>query len=173
MLETNPYRDRPPHCFWRQGVAEPPGGAVDPVVALPFRTAPGDRVATMGSCFAQHLAQNLTGLGIPPLVTERFTAGGGVRDENYGVFPARFGNIYTTGQLLQLFERAYGLRRPRLRSWALPEGGFVDPFRPRIQAGGFPSLEALEADRTRHLAAVRAMFEGCDVLVFTLGLTKG
>jgi hypothetical protein len=107
------------------------------------------------------------------MVTERFAAAAGQRDEGFGIFPARFGNLYTTPQLLQLFERAYGLRRPRLRAWTLPGGGLVDPFRPRVQAGGFPDLAALEADRARHLAAVRRMFEGCDVFVFTLGLTEG
>jgi hypothetical protein len=173
MFDTNPYRDRPAHAFWRQGVAAPPDGTVDPVTTLPFRIAPGERVATAGSCFAQHLARSLGGFGIPPLVTEHFAGGAGVRDEGFGVFPARFGNLYTTAQLLQLFERAYGLRRPRLRAWRLPGGGLVDPFRPRVQAGGYPDIDALEADRARHLAAVRRMFETCDVFVFTLGLTEG
>ncbi|CAH0239264.1 GSCFA domain-containing protein [Roseomonas sp. CECT 9278] len=173
MFETNPYRDRPDHAFWRQGVAAPGDGGVDPVTALPFRIAPGDRVATAGSCFAQHLARSLAGLGIPPLVTERFAPAAGLRDEGFGIFPARFGNIYTTTQLLQLFERAYGLRRPRLRAWEVPGGGLVDPCRPRVQAAGFPDLDALDADRARHLAAVRRMFETCDVFVFTLGLTEG
>jgi len=172
MFDTNPYRGRPDHSFWRQGVAD---GAAPPDVAvgLPFRIAPGDRVATAGSCFAQHLARNLAAFGIAPMVTEGFAAAPGQRDEGFGVFPARFGNLYTTTQLLQLLERAYGLRRPRLRAWTLPGGGLVDPFRPRVQAGGFPDLETLEADRARHLAAVRRMFETCDVFVFTLGLTEG
>lgn len=173
MFETNPYLGRPDHAFWRQGVAAPATAGVDPVTALPFRIAPGDRVATAGSCFAQHLARSLGGFGITPLVTEHFAVSAGVRDEGFGIFPARFGNIYTTAQLFQLFERAYGMRRPRLRAWTLPCGGLVDPFRPRVQAGGFPDLDALEADRLRHLAAVRRMFETCDVFVFTLGLTEG
>lgn len=171
MFDTNPYRGRADHCFWRQGMAD--AGLDDLAVGLPFRIAPGDRVATAGSCFAQHLSRNLPAFGIAPMVTERFVAAAGQSDEGFGIFPARFGNLYTTGQLLQLFERAYGLRRPRLRAWALPSGGLVDPFRPRVQAGGFPDLETLEADRTRHLAAVRRMFETCDVFVFTLGLTEG
>lgn len=171
MFDTNPYRGRADHSFWRQGMAA--AGLADLGVGLPFRIAPRDRVATAGSCFAQHLARNLPAFGIAPMVTEAFAAAPGQRDEGFGVFPARFGNLYTTAQLLQLFERAYGLRRPRLRAWALPGGGLVDPFRPRVQAGGFPDLDTLEADRARHLAAVRRMFEGCDVFVFTLGLTEG
>jgi hypothetical protein len=170
---TNPYRGRPDHCFWRQGVAERAPGGVDPVTAMPFVIAPGDAVATAGSCFAQHLSRQLAAQGFHALVTERFTGAAGTRDEGYGTFPARFGNIYTALQLRQLLERAYGLFRPQARAWALPGGGFADPFRPRIQQGGFPGIEALEEDRRRHLAAVRRMFEGCDVFVFTLGLTEG
>ncbi|MBR0680008.1 GSCFA domain-containing protein [Roseomonas eburnea] len=171
-MSTNPYRGRPDHCFWRQAVSGRDATGVDPVTALPFRISRTDAVATAGSCFAQHLSRHLSAAGFRSLVTERHP-GGVAPDEGYGVFPARFGNIYTTLQLRQLFERAYGLMRPKARAWALPGGGFVDPCRPRIQAGGFPSLEALEEDRRRHLAAVRRMFEGCDVFIFTLGLTEG
>jgi len=172
MQSTNPYRGRPDHCFWRQAVSGRDATEVDPVTALPFRIARTDAVATAGSCFAQHLAQHLSAAGFRSLVTERHP-GGDAPDEGYGIFPARFGNIYTTLQLRQLFERAYGLMRPKARAWALPGGGFADPCRPRIQTGGFPSLEALEEDRRRHLAAVRRMFESCDVFIFTLGLTEG
>lgn len=172
MPSTNPYRGRPDHCFWRQAVSGRDAAAVDPVTALPFRIARTDAVATAGSCFAQHLARHLSAAGFRPLVTERHP-GGEAPDEGYGVFPARFGNIYTTLQLRQLLDRAYGLMRPRARAWALPGGGFADPCRPRIQSGGFQSPEVLEQDRRRHLAAVRRMFETCDVFIFTLGLTEG
>jgi hypothetical protein len=170
---TNPYRGRPEHCFWRQGVSEQAPDGVDPVTSMPFAIAPGDAVATAGSCFAQHLSRSLVAQGFRYLVTEVFTGAAGTRDEGYGTFPARFGNIYTARQLRQLLDRAYGLFRPQARAWALPGRGFADPFRPRIQQGGFPDLEALEEDRRRHLAAVRRMFETCDVFIFTLGLTEG
>jgi hypothetical protein len=148
------------------------GASIDPVVAAPFRIGAGDKVATLGSCFAQHLSRMLAQDGFTFLVAERFTGAPGTTDEGYGVFPARFGNLYTARQLLQLFDRAYGLFRPRDRWWKGRGGGVIDPFRSRIQAGGFGSVEALEADRVRHLAAVRKMFEACDVLVFTFGLTE-
>lgn len=170
---TNPYRNRPDHCFWHRGVAARAAEEVDPVTALPFTIAPGDAVATAGSCFAQHLSRSLAAQGFHTLVTETFCDAAGTRDENYGTFPARFGNVYTARQLRQLFERAYGLFRPEARAWPLPEGGIADPFRPRIQAGGFPDPEALEEDQSRHLLAVRRMFERCAVFVFTLGLTEG
>lgn len=89
----------------------------------------------------------------------------------YGLYSARFGNVYTAAQLLQLMDRAYGRFKPKERAWQ--EGGmWFDPFRPTVQAGGFASEEALEADRESHLAAVRSLFEQLDVLVFTLGLTE-
>ena len=146
---TNPYRGRPDHAFWGQAVAEQAAAGVDPVTAMPFAIGPGDAVATAGSCFAQHLSRSLLAQGFRYLVTEEFTGTPGTLDEGYGSFSARFGNIYTARQLRQLFDRAYGLVRPQARAWALPGGGLADPFRPRIQQGGFPDAETLEADRRR------------------------
>ncbi|MCY0992213.1 GSCFA domain-containing protein [Nannocystis sp. ILAH1] len=171
LPEGNPYSGRPKHCFWQQAVAACANDGVDPVVAVPFHITPKDQVAMAGSCFAQHLSHLLVAEGFTPLFTERFIGAPGTLNEGYGVFPARFGNVYTARQLLQLFDRAYGLFRPQDRCWPGPLG-FIDPFRPRIQAGGFPSRETLEADRARHFAATRRMFEQSDVFVFTLGLTE-
>jgi hypothetical protein len=169
---VNPYYGRAPHTYWRQGVAELPWDQVDPVTDVPFTIGRGERIATAGSCFAQHISATLAQDGYNYFITERFAGQPGTVDENYGVFPARFGNIYTPKQLLQLFDRAYGLFRPRTDCLALRDGGSADPFRPRIQAGGFQNRELLEADRARHLAAVREMFERSDVFIFTLGLTE-
>jgi hypothetical protein len=167
---TNPYRGLPDHAFWNRAVSGPRPDDVDPVTATPFRIAASDKVATAGSCFAQHISRTLTTEGFQYLVTEPAPVEGG---ENYGVFPARFGNIYTVAQLLQLFDRAYGLFEPVNQVWRRPDGAWVDPFRPQIVADGFPTIEALVADREVHLAAVQRMFEACDVFIFTLGLTEG
>ena len=163
---SNPYADLPDHAFWRRSVAGRPAQAVDPVVAAPFAISPDDAVATAGSCFAQHISRALVRRGYNYLVTE---TGEG---EGYGVFPARFGNIYAPRQLLQTFDRAYGLFEPRERAWRRPDGAWVDPFRPQVEPAGFATMEALEADRAAHLAAVRTMFETCAVFIFTLGLTE-
>jgi hypothetical protein len=131
------------------------------------------RIATAGSCFAQHIANRLAGAGFNYLVTE--PAPPGTPDpqaEDYGRFSARFGNIYTARQLLQLWRRSYGRFEPAIDAWELPDGGYVDPFRPRIGGKPFSSIEALRTDRKSHLAAVRRMFEKADVFIFTLGLTE-
>ncbi len=166
---SNPYQALPNRAFWRRAVASPPEAEVDPVLEAPFKIGRKDQIATAGSCFAQHISRTLHRLGYRYLVTETAPKAGG---ENYGVFPARFGNIYTTRQLLQTFDRAYGLFRPLDIYWERADGALADPFRPQIQSAAFATLEELEADRNRHFACVRAMFETCDILIFTLGLTE-
>lgn len=162
----NPYSQAPDHSFWSRAVGRRPGEDVQPVVNPGFAISRSDRIATAGSCFAQHISRTLQGEGCNYLVTE---PGDGARQ--YGVYPARFGNIYTPRQLLQLFQRAYGLFAPREGEW-IQGAAWVDPFRPQVEPGGFGSPEALRADREAHLAAVRAMFETADVFIFTLGLTE-
>lgn len=149
--------------------------AFDPVVSPSFRIDPEDAVVTAGSCFAQHVARFLAANGFNFFVTEKLNAAfdpkvGSVF--NYGLFPARYGNLYTARQLKQLLERAYGLFQPVCDTWSGPTGGIVDPFRPQIQPGGFLSVEELALDREVHFAAVRRAFEEMDVFVFTLGLTE-
>ena len=169
----NPYKDLPDYAFWSRSVAGRLPDDVDPVTQVPFGIAPADKVATAGSCFAQHISRALEREGLRYLVTERQPASIAAQDENFGVFTARFGNIYTVRQLLQLFQRAYGLFEPDERAWIREDGAFLDPFRPNIQKAGFPEEDQLGADRAVHLAAVRDMFQSCDVFVFTLGLTEG
>lgn len=164
---ANPYSGLPDHAFWSRAVAGRAPDQVRPAVRPGFAIAPTDRVATAGSCFAQHISRALTARGYGYLVTEP-----GPEEQGYGVFPARFGNIYCARQLLQLFQRAHGLFEPEEGAWRTPDGRVVDPFRPRVQPGGFADEAAMLADRETHLAAVRRMFGATDVLVFTLGLTE-
>lgn len=169
---TNPYRGLPPHHFWRSAVAEPDPTAVDPIVAPGFTIGRSDRIATAGSCFAQHISRRLQESGYHYLVTEREPVHRFAADENYGTFTARFGNIYSMRQLLQLFRRAYATFVPRDAYWMRADGRAIDPFRPAIQAAGFASADEVMHERDAHLRAVREMFETCDVFVFTLGLTE-
>jgi len=172
---SHPYRSLPDAAFWRRAVAAPAPGEVDPVAGFPFRIGRHTRVATAGSCFAQHIARYLKSAGLGYLVTE---PGHPVlpeevrRAHGYGTFSARYGNIYTARQLRQLMERAYGRFVPQEPAWVDPNGTVRDPFRPGVQPGGFVSVREMEIDRAQHLAAVRRLFETLDVLVFTLGLTE-
>ena len=170
---TNSYSSLPDHQFWRRAVARGESFALDPVVAPRFSIAPSDRVATAGSCFAQHISRSLRRIGFGYWVTEAAPAGLAPDEADrlgYGVFSCRFGNIYTTRQLVQLFDEAFG--RQRDEAWLRSDGRFVDALRPRIEPDGYASPEDVATARTAHLAAVRRMFGAADVLVFTLGLTE-
>ena len=171
---THPYRSLPAAQSWRDAVAAMEPFRVDPVVAPRFRIGPGDPVATAGSCFAQHLSRHLARTGFLPLVTEdgAHLDPATRRAQQYGVFPARFGNIYTVRQLLQLFEECFDGRRPAEVAWAREDGRWVDALRPRVQPEGHADEASVLADRVPHLDAVRRMFTGCAVFVFTLGLTE-
>lgn len=175
-MSKHPYAKLPAYTRWSKAVAQVPFEELDPVVGFPFRITPQDKVATAGSCFAQHIARHLRNSGYNyyiaedghPLASDELRA-----QFNYGVFSARYGNLYTARQLLQLFERAYGRFTPVAEGWNHEKPGlFADPFRPTIQPDGFHCLEELRADRDQHLANVRAMFETLDYFVFTLGLTE-
>lgn len=174
-MSRHAYSDLPEHCFWRESIASPAPDAVDPVVDAKFKISKSDIVATAGSCFAQHIARHLEASGFSHLVTETPHPLIGPhlpRDFNYGVFTARYGNIYTARQLAQLFQRAYGLFTPEEEYWVAEDGYAIDPYRPQIQPHGFASVAELKADRTQHLAAVRRAVEQMDIFVFTLGLTE-
>jgi hypothetical protein len=174
-MSWHPYRSLSPAAFWRRSVAGVAPQDLDPVIEAPFRITPSDRVATAGSCFAQHIARHLRATGFNFLVTE--TAHPLVPAElaepyGYGLFTARYGNLYTARQLLQLFQRAYGSFTPIDDAWQEPDGRWTDPFRPQIQQERYITRAELEADRAHHLACVRRAFETLDVFVFTLGLTE-
>ena len=148
-----------------------PPEAIDPVVTPPFTIFRADRIATAGSCFAQHIARELQARAFN-LIVEEPDPEDADDIPAWRAFSAAFGNIYTARQLLQLFERAYGVFHPQDEAWRRGDGRYVDPFRPTISKAGFATPEAVKGARTGHFAAVRTVFETCDVLIFTLGLTE-
>lgn len=171
---TCPYRKLSPRAYWRQSVAEVNSGSIDPVSNVPFTLTSGSRIATAGSCFAQHIARYLQKNRCNYLVTEAapsYIDPEVAADFQYGTFSARFGNIYTAKQLVQLFDRAYGRYKPIEVAWSAGQR-WVDPFRPSVHPEGYRSLDELIFDREQHFACVRRMFESCDCFVFTLGLTE-
>jgi hypothetical protein len=178
MEITNPYQRLPEFTRWSKAVGLPQPDRVDPAAAgFPFRIGTSDRVATGGSCFAQHIARHLSDSGFNYFVVEPGHSMIShnlelLKKYNYGIYSARYGNIYTSRQLLQLFKRAYGTFAPTESAWRNRLGGFLDPFRPEIQPDGFTSERELLLEREQHLKAVRHMFENLDVFVFTLGLTE-
>lgn len=172
----NPYRKLPDFHFWKRSVESPAISDVDPVVHTGMHLKASDKVATAGSCFAQHISRTLSNNGFSYYVAEthdvHLLSEEEAASKNYGVFSARYGNVYTAKQLTQLFSRAYGTFQPQDSYWALGDGNFADPFRPQIEAGGFKSVHDLISSRDVHLEKVRELFENMNIFVFTLGLTE-
>jgi hypothetical protein len=171
----HPYKVIAPHQHWIRGVARVVRSDMDPVVSFKFKLDPKDKVATSGSCFAQHISRHLNKNGFTYFVTEPkhpIMSDLVAREFNYGTFSARYGNVYTSRQLVQLFDRAFGEFLPAEPAWRNENGAYVDPFRPSIQPNGYVSLEHLNSDREVHLSAVRNLLTNLDYFVFTLGLTE-
>jgi hypothetical protein len=174
VKENCPYRGLSKQNFWRTAVAVDDYARLVPQsVGAPIIGAK-TTVASAGSCFAQHIARELKRHNFSYIDTE---PGPAWLDEEsraslgYGLYSARFGNIYTTTQLEQLIDRAYGHFDPDELAWQ-DGSAWYDPFRPTAQPGGFASREEVRSDRNVHFAAVRKLFESLDVFIFTLGLTE-
>lgn len=173
-MTASPYSGLPGRAFWRGGVAGV--GALDlPDLYRPrFPLTQDTRVFTAGSCFAQHVgaAMKRAGLkvidaepalrGMPPETAKRF---------GYGVYSARFGNIYTVRQFRQLVEEMLGLFTPALPVWE-KDGRHWDALRPGVEPEGLASPEQVMEMRAQHLIALARAVQDAEVVVFTLGLTE-
>ncbi|MTH63286.1 GSCFA domain-containing protein [Paracoccus shanxieyensis] len=171
---THPYVDLPKTAFWRSGVAEAGhDGLVDifrPAFDLPRDAA----IATAGSCFAQHVGRALREAGMTVLDAEPPPPGcmaATARRFGYRIYSARYGNIYTTRQLLQLVQDALADHVDAQDIWE-KDGRFYDALRPTVEPEGLSSLAEAIALRHAHLAAVRSLFSRCSHFIFTLGLTE-
>jgi hypothetical protein len=170
---SNPYKNLEDFRFWSRSMTWLPSGRIDPVTRS-TEILPDAKVSTIGSCFAQHLAKHIKASGLNYHITEN--APPGMREKlaqerNYGVFSARYGNVYTVRQAIQLFDRAFGEFLPKEDVWARGER-YVDAFRPQIEPDGFKTPEDARVAAADHLACVRRVFTESDWLVFTLGLTE-
>lgn len=171
---THPYSNLKNAQYWRRSMEKTSIADVDPVVTSRFKIKKTCKVATAGSCFAQHISRTLSANGFNYYIPENgshLPAEDAIR-KNFGVFSARYANIYTSSQLLQLFEEAFGIFTPIESFWKRSDGKYVDPYRPQIEPDGFNSVPDLSQARHEHLGHVRKMFEELDIFVFTLGLTE-
>lgn len=170
----HPYSGLSDEQFWRTGVGSKAWSEINFKPSSKFQICGTDRVATAGSCFAQHIAKALPELGLAHFIAEtapRILPPERVQKLHYGVFSARYGNIYTVRQLRQLLEFAFDIR-PRVVLAEHGDDGWSDLLRPGVQAEGYDSLHDLTCDRAYHLDCVRDLFLQADFFVFTLGLTE-
>lgn len=170
-----PYHQLPPSSFWDRMVAGHGADDIDPHLPSKLKISRETRVSSAGSCFAQHISRALAERGYNYVIAEKapdFLSPEAALRHGYGVFSARYGNVYTTLQLLQLIQRALGIFEPKDQFWMSDKGRCFDLLRPRIMPQGYASRAEAEADSRQHLAAVRRLLKTTDVFIFTLGLTE-
>lgn len=136
------------------------------------------KVATAGSCFAQHISAQLKHAGFNVVDYEPAPEHIPVdQRKNYGysLYSCRYGNIYTSRQLLQLAQESFGLinfeHHPGIIVWE-SEGRYFDALRPMVEPLGYTESANVINSRREHIQCVKRMFEEVDVLIFTLGLTE-
>jgi hypothetical protein len=175
MADASPYADLPPEAFWASTAARRAAHDTRGFYRARFRIDRDKaRIATAGSCFAQHVGRALTEAGykvidretLPPIVPRAIAGRFG-----YGMYSARYGNIYTIRQMRQLLEEAFDRRTLAEPVWTR-NGRFHDAQRPGVDPDGLDTAEEVLANRAFHLARVREVFSRADVFVFTFGLTE-
>src|ERR1051325_1163631 len=100
---NSPYSDLPARQFWRTGVSEAHPLTVTDFYRKKFSIAETDKIAAAGSCFAQHVTRFLRRDGFSVMDVEPAPPGLPPKDApafGYGIYSARYGNIYTVRQLL-------------------------------------------------------------------------
>jgi hypothetical protein len=172
--EANPYSALPPQAFWRSAVADKNPYEMTDLWDPKFPIKPRMKVATFGSCFAQHVGRALRKRGYHWFITEAAPQGmseSSKTEFNYELFTCRTGNIYTASLLRQWVEWSLDEKQPPAEYWTSKDR-YIDPFRPRIEPDGFESLEEMLESRRAALAAFRQAITEADIFVFTLGLTE-
>lgn len=171
----SPYDTLPPRAFWRSGVVAELPEAVQGLYVPKFAITKDTAIMTAGSCFAQHVHRNLVERDWAVLdfenprhnfrrdVMARF---------GYGMYSARYGNIYSARQMVQLLHEAYRFETPHAPVWQRADGKFIDAQRPAIEPDGYDTPELVMDARNNHLRQLRRTFESTELLIFTLGLTE-
>jgi len=173
-MRFNPYTSLPKNAFWKTGVAQETPYKVEGIYQKKFTIPPEANIATAGSCFAQHISRHLKQNGYNVLDVEPAPRGlPESRHQKFGfsMYSARYGNIYSVRQLLQLSQEVVGDWSPQNYIWE-KDGKFYDALRPAVEPEGLDSAEEVVEHRIFHIKNVKKLFQEFDCLIFTLGLTE-
>lgn len=170
----SPYQGLDDRAFWRAGVAEASSYPPPDIYRPKFDIDKEMPIFTAGSCFAQHVGRTLAQAGYNVIDTEPLPAGVPADLANahgYGLYSARYGNIYTMRQFRQLLQEAFGNFKPADPVWER-DGMYYDAMRPGVTPGGLPTADQVVDARAYHLRAVQEAVATAGMVVFTLGLTE-
>ena len=87
------------------------------------------------------------------------------------MYSARYGNIYSVKQLLQLVQEVSGERDPSNFIWNRDDRYF-DALRPLVEPEGYKSFHEVVDARKYHIEKVKNVLNQLDLFIFTLGVTE-
>jgi hypothetical protein len=169
----SPYQNLAAKAYWRSAITERHYYDLEGL-SRPINIALNDKIATAGSCFAQHIGRHLQRSGALYLDFEPrpdFIPAAEAKRWGYETYSCRYGNVYTTRQLFQLAQEALTGRQPIDIAW-LKNNRYFDALRPSVDPVGYENPDDILRLRRAHLKAVAEMFTSLNVFVFTLGLTE-
>ena len=171
---NSPYHGLDARAYWKTGVGDRHILSIGDIYRKKFAIRTEERIATAGSCFAQHISRRLKTSGYTVLDAEiapRELPFEKAQAFGYALYSARYGNIYTVRQMLQLAQECLGQRSPADIVWQRGDR-YHDAMRPSVEPKGLPSADAVLAHRRQHLARVKWLLDHTTLLVFTMGLTE-
>jgi hypothetical protein len=171
---NSPYENLAPEAYWRTGVVGRTPATLEGLYRKKFTINRTTRIATAGSCFAQHIGRHLRKAGFAVIDSEPAPPGLDAETAakfGFGLYSARYSNIYTARQLRQIVEEALGTFEPADTIWE-KDGRYFDAFRPAVEPTGLSTVEIVREHRKYHLRQVLKIVGAAEVLVFTLGLTE-
>lgn len=169
----NPYESQPKKAYWSHTFSRQAFADINTWHSPKFDIS-NLKIASAGSCFAQHIGKALSNSGFKYMDVEPapdFLSENDWQDYGYGIYSARYGNVYTVRQLLQLAQRAFGDFKSLEPAWEY-KGGVVDPYRPTLEPEPFGSVEEMRNCQRSHLNRVAELFSNTGLLIFTMGLTE-
>jgi len=174
LNNINPYSNLQNYAFWKLGVAQEDPCNIDNIYVKKFSIKSETKIAIAGSCFAQHISKQLKINGFD-LIDEE-PAPPGLPCElhqqfGYSMYSARYGNIYSVKQLLQLVQEVSGERDPSNFIWNRDDRYF-DALRPLVEPEGYKSFHEVVDARKYHIEKVKNVLNQLDLFIFTLGVTE-
>lgn len=174
-MSRSPYQGLPKTSFWSSAVAKSSTRVPEGLYEKKWPIGKNEKIATAGSCFAQHIGRHLKRNSYKVMDMEPPPIGLSLEEQTkfgFSLYSARYGNIYTIRQLLQLAKEAFGEWTPGEVVWMGSNGGYYDALRPGVEPEGLGSVSEVMVHRKYHLERVREMFETMDLFIFTFGLTE-
>ena len=173
-MGNNPDSDLPKSAFWKTGVVQENPCAIEGIYKKKLDIPANAKIATARSCFSQHISRHLKKNGYnvldveppPPELPKNMH-----QEFGFSMYSARYRNIYTLRQLLQLAQKVPGEWNPKNYIWE-KDRKFYDDMRPAVETEGLGSPEEVTVHRQHHVSRVKELFESLDLFIFTLGLTE-